>query len=130
MYARVARFEGAQGDALRREAQGHRRAGGSRSARGRARERHSVAERRRQSSSLGIALFDTADDLRQASKTLNSMNPSSDAAGQRTSLETYEGRGRPSQRARSRVWDGRGGGRRQNQKRRATRRRPAGFSLA
>ncbi len=40
--------------------------------------------------SLAVALFETEDDLRKGDETLNSMSPSSDDVGKRTSVETYE----------------------------------------
>jgi hypothetical protein len=39
---------------------------------------------------MAIALFETEADLRQGDATLNTMNPSSDRVGHRTSVETYE----------------------------------------
>jgi hypothetical protein len=40
--------------------------------------------------SVAVTLFETEEDLRQGDRTLNSMNPSADDVGRRTSVETYE----------------------------------------
>jgi len=40
--------------------------------------------------SLAIALFETEEDLRKGDEVLNSMSPSRDDTGRRTSVETYE----------------------------------------
>jgi hypothetical protein len=40
--------------------------------------------------SLAIALFETEEDLRRGDEVLNSMSPSRDDTGRRTSVETYE----------------------------------------
>ena len=90
MYARVARFEGAQGDALRREAEniGSRAASGP--PEGIPATGFLMLIDPDGGRSLAISLFETEDDLRKGDETLNSMNPSSDDAGKRTSVETYE----------------------------------------
>ena len=40
--------------------------------------------------SLAIALFETEEDLHKGDEVLNSMSPSRDDTGRRTSVETYE----------------------------------------
>jgi hypothetical protein len=90
MYARVARFEGAQGDALRREAEDI----GSRAASGPPEGVPAAGLLMLidpdSGRSLAISLFVTEDDLRQGNETLDSMTPSTDDAGMRASVETYE----------------------------------------
>ena len=90
MYARVARFEGAQGDALRREAEdiGARAATGP--PEGVPATGFLMLIDPDSGRSLAISLFETDDDLRRGSETLNSMSPGIDNAGKRTSVETYE----------------------------------------
>jgi hypothetical protein len=40
--------------------------------------------------SLGIALFETEEEMRKGDETLNQMNPSGGDTGKRTSVEMYE----------------------------------------
>lgn len=40
--------------------------------------------------SMAIALFETEEDLRKGDETLNSMSPDRDDVGRRMSVETYE----------------------------------------
>ncbi len=72
MYARVARFEGADADALRRSA---------------AQMLPIDPENGR---GLGVGLFETADDLRTGDATLNAMSPPEDGVGRRVSVEMHE----------------------------------------
>ena len=90
MYARVAKFEGAQGEGLRRAAAdiGSRVASGP--PEGVPAKGFLMLIDPDSGRSLSVSLFETEDDLRQGNETLNSMNPSSDDAGKRTSVETYE----------------------------------------
>jgi hypothetical protein len=90
MYARVARWEGAQADALRRSAEeiGSRAASGP--PEGVPAKGFLMLVDPEGGRSLAIALFETEDDLRRGDETLNSMTPGSDLEGRRTSVETYE----------------------------------------
>ncbi len=90
MYARVARFEGGEGDARRQ----HAREIDSRAAEG---PPEGVPAKGflllidpENGRGLGISLFETEEDLRKGDEVLSSMSPPSDAVGRRTSLETYE----------------------------------------
>jgi hypothetical protein len=90
MYARVARFEGAQGDGLRRAAEdvGSRAASGP--PEGVPAKGFLMLIDPDGGRSLAVSLFETEDDLRKGNETLNSMSPGNDDAGKRTSVETYE----------------------------------------
>ena len=90
MYARVAKFEGAQGDALRREAQDIASRAPSGPPEGVPATGFLMLIDPDSGRSLAISLFETEDDLQKGNETLNSMNPASDDAGRRTSVETYE----------------------------------------
>jgi hypothetical protein len=90
MYARVARFEGAQGDALRREAEDIRSRAASGPPEGVPATGFLMLIDPEGGRSLAIGLFETEDDLRKGSETLNAMTPSNEDAGTRTSVETYE----------------------------------------
>ena len=88
MYARVARWEGAQADALRRTAEEI----GSQSGPppGVPAKGLTLLIDPDSGHSLAIALFETEEDLRKGDEALNAMNPDSDDAGRRVSVETYE----------------------------------------
>ncbi len=88
MYARVARWEGAQADALRRSAEEIKGQPGP--PEGVPAKGFTMLIDPDSGTSLGIALFETEEDLRKGDEALNSMNPSSDDAGKRISVENYE----------------------------------------
>jgi hypothetical protein len=90
MYARVARWEGAEGDALRRSADeiGSRAASGPPP--GVPATGFMMLIDPDSGRSLAVALFETEEDLRTGDQALNAMNPSGDDVGKRTSVETYE----------------------------------------
>jgi len=90
MYARVAKWEGAEGDALRASAE-------EMSSRVEAGPPEGVPAKGflmlidpDGGRSLAISLFETEDDLRKGDETLNAMSPGSDDVGKRTSVESYE----------------------------------------
>jgi hypothetical protein len=90
MYARVARFEGAQGDELRREAEDIAARAPSGPPEGVPATGFLMLIDPDSGRSLAISLFETEDDLRKGNETLNTMSPGRDAAGTRASVETYE----------------------------------------
>jgi hypothetical protein len=90
MYARVARFEGAEGDALRRQAEDISSRAASGPPEGVPATGFLLLIDPESGRSLAISLFDTEDDLRTGHETLDSMSPDSDDAGKRTSVESYE----------------------------------------
>jgi hypothetical protein len=90
MYARVARFEGAQGDALRREAEDIASRAASGPPEGVPAKGFLMLIDPDSGRSLAISLFETEDDLRKGNEALDAMRPGSDDAGRRTSVEAYE----------------------------------------
>ena len=90
MYARVARFEGAQGDALRREAENIGSRAPSGPPEGVPATGFLMLIDPDGGRSLAISLYETEGDLQKGSAALDSMTPGSDDAGKRTSVETYE----------------------------------------
>jgi hypothetical protein len=89
MYARVARWEGAEGEALQAMAKDINADAASGPPDGVPANGVLFLIDPEKGQALGITLFDTEDDLRQGDETLNSMNPPADA-GQRASVEMYE----------------------------------------
>jgi hypothetical protein len=90
MYARVARFEGADADALRRNAAeiGSRAASGP--PEGVPATGFLLLIDPENGRGLGIGLFETEDDLRTGDATLNAMSPPEAGMGRRMSVEMYE----------------------------------------
>ena len=90
MYARVARWEGAEADGLRASAKelGPRAAAGP--PEGVPAKGFLMLIDPDSGRSIGIALFETEEDLRTGDEVLNSMSPTRDDVGERTSVETYE----------------------------------------
>jgi hypothetical protein len=90
MYARVARWEGGEGDALRQSAEEVRSQAASGPPEGVPATGFTMLIDPDSGRSMAIALFETEDDMRQGDAALNEMNPSSDDVGKRTSVEMYE----------------------------------------
>jgi hypothetical protein len=90
MYARVAKWEGAEGDALRRSAEDIRSRAGSGPPEGVPAKGLLMLIDPDTGRSIAISLFETMEDLQTGDATLNSMNPSSEDAGKRVSVESYE----------------------------------------
>jgi hypothetical protein len=90
MYARVAKWEGGEADALRRSAEEIRAEAGSGPPEGVPAKGFMMLVDPEGGRSIGIVLFETEEDLRKGDETLNSMSPGSDAIGRRTSVEMYE----------------------------------------
>ncbi len=89
MYARVAKWEGAQGDALRRAAE-EVSSGPAEPPPGIPAKGYLMLIDPDSGRSMGIVLFETEDDMRKGDETLRGMNPSSPDVGERTSVEFYE----------------------------------------
>jgi hypothetical protein len=92
MYARVARWEGADAETLERTAAEIRKQAADESgppegvpAKGLLLLNDAEAGR-----SIAISLFETEDDYRQGDETLNAMNPPGEGMGRRVSVEKYE----------------------------------------
>jgi len=90
MFARVAKWEGGEAEALRRSAQEIQEQAGSGPPEGVPAKGFTMLIDPEGGRSVAIALFETEADLRQGDAALNQMSPSSDAVGQRTSVEVYE----------------------------------------
>ena len=90
MYARVARWEGAAGDALRRSTEEINAQADSGPPEGVPAKGLLMLIDPDTGRSLAVTLFETEEDLRKGDETLNSMSPSRDDVGRRTSVETYE----------------------------------------
>jgi hypothetical protein len=89
MYARVARWEGGDGEALRRSAE-EIKAMGPEPPPGVPATGFLMLIDPESGRSMGIGFFETAEDLRQGDEALNAMTPSGDDVGQRVSVERYE----------------------------------------
>jgi hypothetical protein len=90
MYARVAKWEGGEADALRRSADEINAQAASGPPPGVPAKGFLMLIDPDSGRSMGISLFETEEDLRQGDAALNEMSPSSDAVGQRVSVEQYE----------------------------------------
>lgn len=92
MYARVARFEGADAATMQETAAQIRAdaesAGGP--PEGVPAKGLLLLHDTEGGKALAISLFDSEDDYRQGDETLNSMSPPSGGIGQRVSVEKYE----------------------------------------
>ena len=89
MYARVAKWEGGNADALRASTEEILANADQGPPEGVPAKGFLMLVDPEGGRSLSIALFETEDDLRKGDETLNSMSPSGDV-GTRTSVETYE----------------------------------------
>jgi hypothetical protein len=92
MYARVARWEGAEGDALRRSAEDINSRSASGPPEGVPATGFLMLIDPDGGRNLAVALFETEEDMRKGDETLNSMSPGVEDGnvGKRTSVEFYE----------------------------------------
>jgi len=90
MYARVARFEGGEAEAIRQNAQEISSRSESGPPEGVPAKGFLMLIDPDNGRGLAISLFETEEDLRKGDETLNAMTPPSDGMGRRASLETYE----------------------------------------
>jgi hypothetical protein len=90
MYARVARWEGADADGLRASVAEINANAGEGPPPGVPAKRFLMLVDPDSGRSLAIVLFETEEDLRTGDATLNTMSPTRDDVGQRTSVEFYE----------------------------------------
>jgi hypothetical protein len=90
MYARVARWEGAEAAAMRSSAEAINAESASGPPQGVPAKGFLLLIDPDNGRSLGVALFETEDDLRQGDATLNEMSPEGGGLGTRISVETYE----------------------------------------
>jgi hypothetical protein len=90
MYARVARFEGGDAEALRRSAVDANQTATQGPPPGVPAVGYLMLIDPDSGRSLGIVLFETEEDLRKGDAALNEMNPSGSDVGTRSSVEIYE----------------------------------------
>lgn len=90
MYARVAKWEGAEGAALRESAAEINSNAAAGPPEGVPAKGFMMLIDPDSGRSLAIALFETEEDLRKGDETLNTMNPTRDDVGKRVSVENYE----------------------------------------
>jgi hypothetical protein len=90
MYARVTRWEGAEAGAMRSSAEAINTESSSGPPPGVPAKAFLLLIDPDNGRGLGIALFETEEDLRQGDATLNEMSPEGDGMGKRISVETYE----------------------------------------
>jgi hypothetical protein len=90
MYARVARWEGAQAEQIRAAAQGINADAASGPPEGLPAKGLMLLIDPDGGRSMAISLFATEEDLRKGHEKLNSMSPPGDGMGQRTSVDFYE----------------------------------------
>ena len=90
MYARVARWEGAEAEQIRGAAPGLNPDAAAGPPPGRPPKGRFLLIDPDGGRSMAISLFATEEDLRRGHETLNAMSPPGDGMGQRTSVEMYE----------------------------------------
>jgi hypothetical protein len=90
MYARVARWEGAEAETLERTAAEIRSQSDAGSPEGVPAKKFLLLNDTEGGRSLAITLFETEEDYREGDETLNSMSPPGDGMGRRVSVEMYE----------------------------------------
>jgi len=90
MYARVARWEGGQGDALRRSVAEINENAASGPPEGVPAKGFLMLIDPDAGRSMAVALFETEEDMRKGDEALNRMNPSGPDVGSRSSVEMYE----------------------------------------
>jgi hypothetical protein len=90
MYARVARWENADPDALRAGAERINASAADGPPEGVPAKSFRMLIDPENGRSISIVMFETEEDLQQGHETLNNMNPPDDSGGSRTSVELYE----------------------------------------
>ena len=90
MYARVAKWEGAEAEQMRAAAQGINAEAASGPPEGLPAKGLMLLIDPEGGRSMAISLFATEEDLRRGDETLNAMSPPGDGMGRRIAVETYE----------------------------------------
>ena len=90
MYARVARWEGADADALRRSAQDMSGRVDEGPPEGVPAMGFTMLIDPDAGTSMAISFFANEEDMRKGDEALNAMTPNDDGVGRRVSVETYE----------------------------------------
>jgi len=90
MYARVARWEGADAEALKDSAERIRSESESGPPEGLPAKKLWVLHDLEGGRAMAITLFESEEDYRQGDETLNSMSPPGDGMGHRVGVDKYE----------------------------------------
>lgn len=90
MYARVARWEGADAETLKKSVEEIRADAESGPPEGLPAKRLLLLHDLDGGRAMAITLFETEEDYRQGDETLNSMSPPGDGMGRRVGVEKYE----------------------------------------
>ena len=90
MYARVARFEGGDADAMRKEIEQINGSGDEGPPEGVPAKAFKMLSDLDSGTTLGIVFFETEEDMRKGGEVLDGMSPGIPEAGKRTSVETFE----------------------------------------
>jgi hypothetical protein len=90
MYARVAKWEGAEADALRESTEEMKGQAASGPPPGVPAKGFTMLIDPDSGRSIAIALFETEEDMRKGDQALNAMSPGRTDVGSRTSVEMYE----------------------------------------
>jgi hypothetical protein len=90
MYARVARWEGADGDAIRKSAEGIERETSSGPPEGVPGKGFLLLIDPDNGRSIAVGLFETEEDYAKGDEKLNSMSPPGGGMGTRSAVEKYE----------------------------------------
>ena len=90
MYARVARWEGAEASALEQSAAGIREETESGPPENLPAKSLLLLQDTENGRAIAITLFETEDDYRQGDETLDEMSPPGEGMGRRVSVEKYE----------------------------------------
>jgi hypothetical protein len=90
MYARVARWEGGEGEAMRQSAGEINERASSGPPEGVPSTGFTMLIDPETGRGMAIGLFETMDDLRKGDEVLNEMNPPGEGLGRRTGVEVYE----------------------------------------
>lgn len=90
MFARVAKWEGGDPDAMRRAAKQVESQAALGPPEGLPMKAFLLLIDPDNARQIGVTLFETEEDLRKGDEVLNSMNPPEEGIGRRTSVEMYE----------------------------------------
>ena len=90
MYARVARWEGGDSDAIRKSAEDMKSRASSGPPEGVPSTGFTLLIDPDNGRSIAIGLFETEEDYAKGDETLNAMDPGDDAPGKRVSVDKYE----------------------------------------
>ena len=90
MYARVAKWEGGDPDAIRRAAEEVKSRVASGPPQGVPMKAFLLLIDPDNARQMGVTLFETEEDLRKGDEVLNSMSPPEEGIGRRTTVEMYQ----------------------------------------